>query len=101
AANRVDADYRGRVIGAAAGDTVTGANVALEQQQFRLDVARHGTALTVAPEFEIERRQILTAAARVYYGRGVAEMTGKRPKHAFDLFTTATTYDPNYKDLAT
>jgi hypothetical protein len=100
ASTRVAADYRARVVAAAAGDTIAAANLALEYREFRLEVAHHETQLDAAPDYDRAERAILTGAARAYYARGQSAMDAHRPKIAVDEFQAVRRYDDNYRDVA-
>ncbi len=100
ASARVAMDYRSRVVAAATGDTVAAANLALEFRQFRLEVARHETALDPAPGYDANENMILSGAARVYYQRGLDAVAANRPKAAVEEFTTTRRYVPGFADVA-
>jgi hypothetical protein len=90
------ANYQRRVTATAAGDTVRGANLAMEYGRFRGEVARHGASLAAAPEYDRAERAILRGAARIHYDRGAEAMAAGRSRVAGDEFSTALHYDAEY-----
>ena len=100
ASARVAADYRQRVVAAALADTIVAANLALEYGRFRTEVARHGTALAAAPDYERAQGLILAGAAGVHYQRGLDAMLAQRPKVAVQEFTAVLRYDAGFADVA-
>ncbi|HKS06600.1 MAG TPA: hypothetical protein VJR92_09840 [Gemmatimonadaceae bacterium] len=99
ASARVALDYQARVVATATADTVTAAVVALDYRQFKLQVARHQTAIAPALEYDRMETQILNGAARVHYQRGLAAMAERRPKIAVDEFLEARRYNDGYADV--
>ncbi|MGH8435529.1 MAG: hypothetical protein ACRERX_13895, partial [Pseudomonas sp.] len=100
ASARVAADYRQRVVAAAAADTIVAANLALEYGRFRTEVARHGTGLEAAPDYARAEGLILTGTARVHYQRGLDAMSAHRPKVAVQEFSAVLRYDAGFADVA-
>ena len=99
ASARVALDYQARVVATATADTVTAADLALDYRRFKLEVARHQTAIPPALEYDRMELAILTGAARVHYQRGLAAMAERRPKVAVDEFLASRRYYDGYADV--
>ena len=90
-----------RILATATGDTIAAADLALDHRAFRLEVARHQTALEPVLDYERAEGAILSGAARLYYQRGDEAVAAGRPKVAVGAFTTAARYDDRFEDVAT
>jgi hypothetical protein len=100
ASNALSIDYQARIVAtAAANDTIPAADLALEYQEFRDQVAAHATVLDSVPEYHVAERAILRGAARAYYGRGLDALTARRPRAAVSAFTSARQYVPDFEDV--
>jgi hypothetical protein len=95
---RVAADYRRRVLATAAADTLAAADLALTFRDFRLEVARHGSPLQGAPEYENVEPLLLASAARTHYRGGRAQMTARHPRLACREFEACLRYQPGFPD---
>jgi hypothetical protein len=100
ASNRVAADYRQRVLAAAAADTMAAANLVLTFRNFRYEVAEHGSQLAADLEFDARERRIVATAARECYRLGRADMEAGRPRSAWMHFTDCRRFDDGYADVA-
>ncbi len=98
AGSRVAADYRGRVLATAALDTLAAADLALAFRDFRLEVARHGSPLESAPEYERAEPILLASAARTHFRGGRAQMTARHPRLAYREFSACLRYQPAFPD---
>lgn len=99
ASGRVAEDYRGRVRALAAADTMEAADLTLQFQDFRLEVARHGSPLPADPAYDAFEHRVRTVAGRSAFNAGRAAMLVHHPKEAWRDFDTCRRYAPDYPDL--
>jgi hypothetical protein len=92
-------EWKGRVLGLAAADTVAAAREVLALRDFRGDLARYRMELPDDPGFYQRETAIAEAAAGIEYRHGEAHLAASRPKQAYRHYRTAETFVASYRDL--
>ena len=98
AAQRVD-DWKGRIIEAAAIDSLAAADRALELRGFRGELARYRVEVPADLGFLERERGILDGAASIEYRRGEASLGARRPKEAYGHYRTAASFVASFADV--
>ena len=92
-------DWERRIRALADVDTLEAADQVLAFADFRAAAAVYAT-IAVTPAWPEEERAIRHSAARAHYQRGAAAMAARRPKAAYDHFSTAERFVSNFRDAA-
>jgi hypothetical protein len=100
AATVMATDWKHRVRNLAAGDSLQGADAALDYARFRAELVHYQVVLPFDKSYHDDEALILAAAANHSYRAGLEDLAQHSPKHAYLSFVDAGRYVPGFRDIA-